>query len=65
MAKETIERVPMKPNFAERLNAALESARKTVTNLNEALGAKKKAPEQSAVTEAAPAPACPNEDKSA
>lgn len=65
MAKETKEKVAMRPNFADRLNAALESTRQTVANLNEALVANKKAPEKPAPTEAAPSPACPVEGKSA
>jgi hypothetical protein len=65
VAKETEEKVVMRPSFADRLNAALESTRQTVTNLNEALVAKKKTLGKSTPTEAAPAPACPDEGKSA
>jgi hypothetical protein len=64
VAKETDERALMRPTFADRLNAALELTKQTVANLNEAL-AKKKTPETSTPTEAAPAPACPDEGKSA
>ncbi len=64
MAKETEENGVMKPNFADRLNAALESTKQTVTNLNEAL-AKSKAPGKKIPTEVAPAPVCPDEGKSA
>ena len=65
MAKETEGQVVMRPNFADRLNGVLESTRQTVTNLNEALVAKKKTVEKSTPTEVAPAPACPDEGKSA
>lgn len=64
MAKESGEKV-MKSNFADRLNAALESTRQTVKNLNEALVAKKETPGISPPTGEAPAPACPDEGKSA
>ena len=65
MAKETEEKVVMRPNFADRLNVALEASRQTVTNLNEALVAKSKTPAESTPTEGVPARACPNESKSA
>jgi hypothetical protein len=65
VAKETEEKVVMRPNFADRLNGALEASRQTVTNLNEALVAKSKTREESTPTEEAPARACPNESKSA
>jgi hypothetical protein len=65
VAKETVDSAEMKSKFADRINAALESARRTVSDLNEALAAKKKPPAPRTPTEAGPAPSCPDEGKSA
>ena len=48
--------------FAEQLNAALESTKQIVSNLNEALSAK---PAQESPSSTATAPSCPDEGKSA
>jgi hypothetical protein len=52
--------------LADLLNAALESTKETVANLNEALASKNGGPSrQSQATPVEPPPSCPNEGRSA